>query len=53
MSLKPKEQNRISKTSQEFHKKIFKAIKVGDNEKAKNNMLLHLESIEDFMKKNL
>jgi GntR family transcriptional repressor for pyruvate dehydrogenase complex len=52
-SLKKDEQIRISAESQKYHKRIFAAIKEGNPEKAKRSMLLHLKSIERFMKRNL
>jgi GntR family transcriptional repressor for pyruvate dehydrogenase complex len=53
ISLKPKEQGRISSESQSLHHRIFDAIRDGDPQAAKNSMELHLESVESFMKKNL
>jgi len=52
-SLKKDDQIRIGGESQKYHKRIFAAIKEGNTEKAKRNMLLHLQSIERFMKRNL
>ncbi len=52
-SLKKDDQIRISGESQKYHKKIFAAIKEGNPEKAKRSMVLHLKSIERFMKRNL
>jgi DNA-binding FadR family transcriptional regulator len=52
-SLKKDDQKQISAESQKFHKRIYAAIKEGNSEKAKSSMLLHLKSIERFMKRNL
>ena len=52
-SLKKDDTIRISGESQKYHKKIFTAIKEGNPEKAKRSMVLHLKSIERFMKRNL
>ena len=52
-SLKKDDQIRIGAESQRYHKRIYAAIKEGDTEKAKRNMVLHLRSIERFMKRNL
>lgn len=52
-SLKKDDQIRIGGESQKYHKRIFAAIKEGNPEKAKRNMVLHLRSIERFMKRNL
>ncbi len=52
LSIKGYEQKRIAATSQDFHKKIMNAIQDMNPEKAKNNMILHLKSIQEFIEKN-
>ena len=53
ISLDEDEQTKISAESQRYHGRIVEAIREGNPEKARTNMVVHLQGISSFMKKNL